>query len=338
MSSTIDVCTVSARIGRRLLSPLMRDRATIFMLHRLEDAATGVGGHSLTQLRDAITALRASGATIVSLRSMVERWSHGQTVDPNWVAFTIDDGFADQAIIAREVFLPLQCPVTVFLITGFLDGQLWPWDDQLSNAFRHSEANSLTLDMASKRVTLKLQSEQDKLDALNRVRQWCKEIPGTELYAEVHKIVRALQTDVQLAPPPEFRPMSWDEVRSLEKAGIDFGPHSVTHRIFSRLNQEDARLEIHNSWARLKAELSRPVPILAWPTGRSADFERKDMELARAEGLQACVATNDDYAHVIKANASQALFKINRFSLPTKRSTVIRYGSWLERARQLLPV
>lgn len=323
------------RIGRSMLSPLMRDRATVFLLHRLKNASDGVNGHSLGFLRDAIESLRASGSCIVSLQAMVERWASGQAVDPSWVAFTIDDGFADQATIARELFVPMQCPVTIFLISGFLDGHLWPWDDQLAYTVRRSAMASATFDIGSEQVTCALGTEKDRSQTLSALRQRLKGMPNQHIYPEIRRIAQALQVDLQSTPPPAFMPMSWDEARDLESQGVDFGPHSVSHRIFSRLSADEARDEIHESWSRLQSELRRPVPILAWPTGRSTDFDSRDMALAREAGLHAAVAVNDDYTHVMTRGATESLFKLNRFSLPQRIPTVLRYASGMERARQL---
>ena len=48
--------------------------------------------------------------------------------------FTIDDGFIDHHDIAGPLFADYDIPLTFFLVTGFIDGELWPWDDQLSYA------------------------------------------------------------------------------------------------------------------------------------------------------------------------------------------------------------
>src|SRR6476661_1483742 len=102
MLANFTVRALSGPVGRRLFAPVMKDRATIFMLHRLTDLKTGIEGHSIEQIKAAIVALRASGAAIWRLRDLVEHWRTHGSVPPNAVAFTIDDGFADQATLVRE--------------------------------------------------------------------------------------------------------------------------------------------------------------------------------------------------------------------------------------------
>ena len=119
-------------VGRTVFRGVMKGRATIFTIHRLEDPSLGVQGHSLQQVRLAIEALRESGAKLTSIRSLLEQARSPGGVEPDSVAFTMDDGFADQGTFVRQVFAPLHCPVTIFAIVGFLDGVLWPWEDQLA--------------------------------------------------------------------------------------------------------------------------------------------------------------------------------------------------------------
>lgn len=323
-------------LGRELLRWLMRNRSSIFMLHRLEDPSRGVHGHSVEFIRAALTALRDSGAQFVSLRDMVDRWRQGLPADPDWVAFTIDDGFADQAILIEEAFLPMQCPVTVFLITGFLDGNLWPWDDQLMYAFSKTQVAHASLELGGRHFKLDLSSPRHKHAAITNIREVCKTMPNAGIYDHVQAIASALNVQLPAEPPEAFKAMSWEKVRRLEQAGIDFAPHSISHRIFSRLDPEQVRTEIATSWARLRAELRNPTPIFCWPTGRHMDFGGKDIEIAKQEGLIAAVATDDNYAH-IGARDRLGLYRIKRFALPYDLTTVLRYGSWLERARQFLP-
>ena len=51
------------------------------------------------------------------------------------VAFTIDDGYVEQATVAAPVFAEFDCPVTTFVTSGFLDRALWFWWDQIEYVF-----------------------------------------------------------------------------------------------------------------------------------------------------------------------------------------------------------
>jgi len=133
--------------------------------------------------------------------------------------------------------------------------------------------------------------------------------------------------------------MSWGTIRELEKDGLaEFAPHSVTHRIFSTLSEEECRTEILQSWTRLRQELTNPLPIFAWPTGRLKDFAARDEGNAHAIGLHASVTTDPGYAHRPSKVRMNQMYRLKRFAMPHDLTTVLRYGSWLERGRELLPI
>lgn len=330
---------LTGRSGRSLFRPLMHNRTPIFMLHRLDDPARGVHGHSIDFLRTSLTALRDSGAKFVSLRAIVDAWRSGAPIDPNWVAFTIDDGFIDQADLVREVFAPLECPVTIFLITGFLDKHLWPWDDQLAFILNNASCQKrVRLIIADGQFAFDLTSQSSRDETITHLRNHLKSVTGLDPYAAVDDIARQLDIDVPKQPPPQFQPMSWNTVRELEKLGAEFGPHSITHRIFSKLTNGDSVSELQGSWSRLRQELRNPLPIFAWPTGRAQDFTARDVANAKAAGLWASVSTRPGYAHREPDSCAAEIFMLRRFGMPNRVSMVLRYGSWLERGRELLPI
>src|SRR5690606_6351 len=117
---------------------------------------------------------KRSGARFISLREMFEQWRSDQRCEPDAIAFTMDDGFADQGALARDVFVPAGCPVTIFLISGFLDGEIWPWDDQLAYAFRHTQRADATVQVNGAKMHLDLASAGNRARALHKVRSACK--------------------------------------------------------------------------------------------------------------------------------------------------------------------
>jgi peptidoglycan/xylan/chitin deacetylase (PgdA/CDA1 family) len=327
---------LSSRAARPLFRRMMRGRSTIFMLHRVTNPAAGVSGHTVEFVREALEVLENSGARFVSVRQIVDAYARGNVPGDDWVAFTIDDGFADQGELVRSVFIPSSCPVTIFLITGFLDGQLWPWDDRLAYVMTRADPFASHIVLDGHKVRLSLQTEAQRHHSLEQVRNLCKSIGNANLYPLIDSIAQQLRLEIPTLPPPALRPLSWDQVRSLESEGVDFAPHSITHRIFSQLSREEAVAEISGSWRRLQEELRRPLPVFAWPTGRSTDYGERDVGLLRELGLSAYATTEADYAFIGRRTADAVSpYSLRRFSLPTRIRDVLQYGSWIERGKQI---
>ena len=66
--------------------------------------------------------------------------------------------------------------------------------------------------------------------------------------------------------------------------GIEFGSHTSSHRILTRINREEAEAEIKNSKIELENLLDVPVDFLAYPGGA---FNWEIVSLVREAGYKA---------------------------------------------------
>ena len=93
-----------AASGSRMFWPLVRSRATIFMLHRFNDPEIGVDGLDGETLRRSLAALRRQRFEILPLTTLVQDLVEGREHAAPAVAFTIDDGYLDHAKVAAPIF------------------------------------------------------------------------------------------------------------------------------------------------------------------------------------------------------------------------------------------
>ena len=326
---------LSNRLGAGLLRPFWQGRASIFMLHRLSQRVTSGTTLTIESITQSIAALRNAGARFVALSHLFECAAKGVEPEPGSVAFTIDDGFADQGVIAREAFERNECPVTVFLIAGFIDGRLWPWDDQIAYAIRHGGASHAALPPDGRPADLT--TPDGRRAAIGRLQNYCKSVPWDQAASALDELYSGLGCRPPAEPPGEYRPLGWDDIRALESRFVEFAPHSLSHRITSRLNDEEAREEIEGSWQRLRKELRRPTQVYAWPTGRDVDFSERDMKIAQSIGLHGAVSTNDDYGNFrAQPGNSQHLYRVRRFAMSAYAVENLQVGTGFERFRQTL--
>ncbi len=72
--------------------------------------------------------------------------------------------------------------------------------------------------------------------------------------------------------------------------GIEFGAHTVTHPILSRIDDpEKLRAEIDGAKRRIDGELDRETAHFCYPNGTRADFTSEAIELVRQAGFQSAV-------------------------------------------------
>jgi len=150
-----------------LFEPLTRRHAAIFYLHRFEEPGAGLLRHDTAQLRTTLEFLRRRRFTVLPLDGLLDRLAEGRPLRRT-LAFTVDDGYMDFHSLGAPVFAEFDCPVTVFLTTGFLDGELWPWWDRIEYAFQRTTRRSLALDLGDSARTFSWDrrdgrvSEQDR--------------------------------------------------------------------------------------------------------------------------------------------------------------------------------
>jgi len=320
-------------IPRRLL----RDRGLVFMLHRFRNPDLGLPGHDPEELRRSLGFLRRRGSELVSLEELLRRLASPTSGVHGAIAFTIDDGYADQASIGLPIFAEFDCPVTTFVTTGFLDGALWFWWDRIAYVFSRISATSVRVRVGSQPLEFRWSCTVERDRACHDFTQRCKALEETTKLRAIDSLAAEAGVEVPTHPPAEYAPVSWDDVRSWEARGMSFGPHTVTHPVLSRTENRQSEHEIDESWRRLRAEARAPTPVFCYPNGQPGDFgEREFRTLTRAGFLGAVVGTAGYASAAALRGDTASRFAVPRYSWPGDVPTLAQYASGLERLKQLV--
>ena len=238
----------------RAMKPLLGSRATVFVMHRLRDPARGIPGNQPEAIRAALAFLRRKRFDIVSLQEIVRRRQAGEPPLRGAVAFTLDDGYAEQGLPIASLFSEFDCPVTVFATTGFLDGKLWMWWDKIEYVLRRTGKRRLAVEMGGSERTLAWEDEAGRVREQWGFVEACKKLEDAEKHGAIARLAEAADVELPEKPPPEYEPMSWEDLRASERMGMQFGPHTMTHPILARMSAESMYQEVADSWDRLRAE------------------------------------------------------------------------------------
>lgn len=321
---------------RRALRPFRAGNGTIFVLHRLTDPNTGAVGHNSEDLRRTLAFLRRRGYELVALSEMFRRLRESGPQDDLGIAFTLDDGYAEQVRVAGPIFAEFDCPATVYVTTGFLDQTMWMWWDRIEfivNACRENRINT-TIDRAARTYDFTGGGAIARAEAVEDFVKQCKLVSEAERHAAIARLAEAAGVAVPEIPPPRYAPMTWQELRSWEGRGMTFGPHTVTHPILSRTGDEQCRNEISGSWQRLVAEARQPVPIFCYPNGNREDFGPREMALIRAAGLEGGLSTIPGHANIASFRAqTDSQYQVSRLSCPSSPREAALYVSGVDHVR-----
>ena len=309
----------------------------IFSVHRLEQDANITTGITPRHLRNCLNYLRSEGYQLVSLEDLVLALRNHTKLPDKAVVFTMDDGFIEQADITASIFIEFDCPLTFFVITDMIDQVMWPWDAQVSWIINNTAKSSLSVDLPDELIHLDISDTVSRNTARQKIRDIIKELDAGILPAMMGRLAQAAGITVPSIAPPAYQALNWQTARSLEQKGIRFAPHSRSHRILSKLSGEAAREEITGSWQALQRELSNPLKIFCYPTGRLFDYGPREIShlqqsgfLGATSSLPGLVEINDD--------AEQQVYCLPRISLPDSMAYFIQCCSWIEHTNRNRPL
>jgi glycosyltransferase involved in cell wall biosynthesis/peptidoglycan/xylan/chitin deacetylase (PgdA/CDA1 family) len=229
----------------------------------------------------------------VSLGDIAHSMETGKALPPNALAVTVDDGYRDFLCHGYPVFRSYGIPLTVFLVSGFLDNQLWLWWDQLRFAIDHSRRPSVHVTLAANRPALafKLKTAGDRERAAGTLIEALKTVRDEDRRRFIDRLSDTFDVAIPTLPPPAVAPLEWSEVRYLADQGVEFGAHTVTHPILSRLERTDLESEIRLSKRRIEEELSRPVLHFGYPNGLRRDVNEPAFDVLRQADFKTAVST-----------------------------------------------
>jgi peptidoglycan/xylan/chitin deacetylase (PgdA/CDA1 family) len=131
-----------------------------------------------------------------------------------------------------------------------------------------------------------------------------KLIPNRARIEFLGRIENLFDAEIPRQAPAEYSALTWDEVRRLAGAGVEFGAHSKTHPILPLVEDEASiEEEIVGSKTRLEQELGRPAIHFCYPNG---DYDDAVVEVVARRGFQTAVVVD---AGLNKPPANRYLLK-----------------------------
>lgn len=226
----------------------------------------------------------------VRFRDVVEAGAGGKALPPRPVIVTFDDGYDDNFRCAFPILHTLGVPATFFVSTGHIDsGRAFAYD-WLVHMICRSTASHLRI------------PELDLERALPDTREARRELAAGVLdclkwrSADEQAAVIARLEDEWRMPRDEghadCRPMTWDQLREMQAAGMEIGSHGVWHHMLAKLPVAGMREEVDRSKATLDRELGTHSDVLSYPVGGVDAYDDAVIEAARNAGFRlACTYT-----------------------------------------------
>jgi len=221
---------------------------------------------------------------VVSLADAVSMLSQRSPLRRDCVAITFDDGYVGNHRHALPLLSEQRLPATVFVTTGFLDGRPL-WFAAARGAFARLATGADALSPALRATLVQafggwpIDDDRDAVESMKRMRGEMRET-----------VVAALLANAPGGSTPT-QPLTWDDVRSLARGGIEIGSHTVTHPILSTIGADAQRSEIADSRRRIAEEVGREPRFFAYPNGGTSDFDLDTVRILKECGFEAACST-----------------------------------------------
>lgn len=103
-------------------------------------------------------------------------------------------------------------------------------------------------------------------------------------------VLERIQT-LRRASMEDIRPLTWGQVREMQRAGMEIGSHTRSHPNLVRLSPVESCEELRRSKEVLEDRLGEAVKLLAYPFGKPRrHFTQTTMELAAEVGYEMAAA------------------------------------------------
>jgi peptidoglycan/xylan/chitin deacetylase (PgdA/CDA1 family) len=204
------------------------------------------------------------------------------------VAVTFDDGYRDNYECAFPILERYNIPATIFLTTGVLDSGDPLWFEQLAEAIKKTSQEYIDLEIDIPRRYW-MRNEAERVKSNGRIFGLLRAFNDTDRRTWLTEILGRLGAPADSERRGKM--LTWDQVRLMNRRGIDFGGHTVTHPFLSKLAPRQAEWEVSECKRRIEEETRNPVQFFAYPNGREEDFAASNKELLRSAGYLGAVTT-----------------------------------------------
>lgn len=221
----------------------------------------------------------------ITFARLAESLDDGVDLPPRPIIVTFDDGHRDNYTHAFPVLRELGVPATVFVSTGFIGSAGTFWFDRVVQLLHHAPRGRVEVpavgftafvgdDVAARR------------ESAGRLLRMLKAVPDTVRLSAVTQMEDALGTRTPLADGVLSGALTWDEVREMARGGIEFGSHTVSHPVLTRLEDGPLGDELSRSRRDIEHEVGQSVTALAYPVGGPEAFDERVVSAAIRAGYR----------------------------------------------------
>lgn len=227
----------------------------------------------------------------------------------SFCAFTLDDGYRNNADQAAPIFRKYAVPYTIFITPGFVERtrSLW-WE---TAAALTQKAASFEFDFGAGPEQVACANPSQKAEAFTRLEDFVQNFSEDEAVERIDRAARQHGVD-PIAIVDELV-MDTDELRTLsEDPLVHFGAHTMTHVNMRKVDAARLAYEIAESARRVEAYVGHRPRSFSYPYGWVRAVGEREAKAVHDAGFSAAVTTQ---AGVIGPHSLEKPTQLPRVSL-----------------------
>lgn len=272
----------------------MKGSAVVLLYHRIVDGPSELDDYSPSGMTvradrfDAQMAYLKRHYDVVKLSEIADHVVNRRPLRDRLCAVTFDDGWRDNYTRAFPILKRHGMPATIFLAINFIEGRPWFWEERFKYVLAHlAQLGRAGLVAPDDVEPLQRMLARHSLDAalamplpeltrfltaqVNRFRQTSDDERGW-MMGDLEELL----SRESLREPRRF--MTWDEIREMEAAGIEFAAHTLSHVNLERCDEATAAVEIRGSAEATTLRLRQPLRCFAYPFGKHTPAVRSTVQ------------------------------------------------------------
>lgn len=220
----------------------------------------------------------------MSFADVLELIDLGRPLPRRALIITFDDGHLDNYTHAFPVLRSLGLPATIFLSTDYVGTDRMFWFDRVAQLLYWAPGGQWQV--GEERFSLPPDDVDARRVAAGSLLGSLKQVCDARRLEVLGALEALFAAHVPAHATPARSALDWSEVREMAGHGIEFGSHTCSHPILSRLDDGGLQRELSDSRDTIARHLGRPVHTVAYPVGKGAAFDQRVMEASSRCGYR----------------------------------------------------
>lgn len=189
---------------------------------------------------------------VVPLTELLDRLERGERLHKE-IVLTFDDGYRNNATMAHPILARHGLPYTIYLSTAYIGIEPWLPLNELYGLWYFGRIDDQKVKVFRQRI---------------------RGLPASQARDVLREISPPLTPAEREQASDSFQMLTWDEIRTLSAAGVDFGSHTHTHCNMAAETTEDQARELKTARERIAAETGTAAATFAYPFGRPENWNQ----------------------------------------------------------------